>query len=120
MMPWYAWAYLMLLALIGAGGFVATLRARRPVWRALLHVATIVVFAYGVMLYFRGGGAGTAFALALFVATLLQARKGVADANEMRSRRTTAASRFGVAAGALTLLPAIALGALAIWSQQHG
>lgn len=120
MMPWYVWIYLLLLALIGAGGFVAMLRARRPVWRALVHVATIIVFAYGVVLYFRGGDAGMWFALALFVATLLQARKGVADAHEMRVRPMTTASRVGVALGALTLLPAIALGALAIWSQQHG
>jgi hypothetical protein len=118
MMPWYAWIYLLLLALIGAGGFVSMLRARRPVWRALVHVATIVVFAYGVVLYFRRGDAGTAFAFALFVATLLQAQKGVADAHEMRVRPMTTASRVGVALGALTLLPAIALGALAIWRQQ--
>jgi hypothetical protein len=118
MMPWYAWAYLLLLALIGAGGLVAMLRARRPVWRALVHVASITVFAYGVVLYFRGGDAGTGFALALFVATLLQARKSVADAHEMRARPVTPASRIGVALGALTLLPAIALGALAIWSRQ--
>jgi len=118
MMPWHAWAYLLLLALIGAGGFVAMLRAKRPAWRALVHVATIVVFAYGVVLYFSGSGAGTAFAFALFVATLLQAQKGVADANEMRRRRLPAVSRIGAAAGALALLPAIALGALAIWSRQ--
>lgn len=118
MIPWHAWAYLMLLALIGAGGFVAMLRTRRPMWRALVHVASIVVFAYGVVLYFRGSGAGTAFAFALFVATLLQAQKGVADAHEMRSRPVTAASRVGVALGALALLPAIALGALAVWRHQ--
>ena len=118
MMPWYAWGYLLLLALIGAGGLVAMLRAKRSPWRALVHVATIVVFGLGVVLYFRGSGAGTVFAFALFVATLLQAQKGVADAHEMRRRRLPAVERVGVSLGALALLPAIALGALAIWIQQ--
>lgn len=120
MMPWYAWAYLMLLALIGAGGLVAARKARQPWSQALLPLAAIIVFGCGVVLFFRGSGAGLLFAFALFVATLLQARKAVADANAMRSQPLPAASRIGVALGALSLLPAIALGALAVWTQQGG
>src|SRR5690606_28429035 len=56
-MPWYAWAYLALLCLIGAGGFVAGLREGRA-RLAFLHLAAVTVLAWGVALYFRGEGAG--------------------------------------------------------------
>src|SRR3546814_1177639 len=61
-MPWYGWAYLGLLCLIGAGGFVAGLRAGRA-RLAFLHLAAVTVLAWGVALYFRGEGAGIAHGL---------------------------------------------------------
>ena len=67
MIPGYAWAYLALLCLIGAGGFVLQVRAGH-VRTALLRIAAIVVLGYGVLLFFRGSGAGVAYALALLCA----------------------------------------------------
>lgn len=119
-MPWYAWAYVALLALIAAGGLVTTLRAQRPLPLGLLRFAAMVVFAYGVLAWHRGSGANTLFAGLLFAATLVQAQKAVADANELRVRRLPAPVRAGTALGGLAVLPAIALGALAVWSQMGG
>src|SRR3546814_7814316 len=77
-MPWYGWAYLGLLCLIGAGGFVAGLRAGRA-RLAFLHLAAVTVLAWGVALYFRGEGAGIAHGLALLCAIAVLARKSFAD-----------------------------------------
>ncbi|MEZ0471179.1 hypothetical protein [Luteimonas salinilitoris] len=122
MMPWYAWAYLVLLALIGISNFLAGLRGgqRIGLLLLLLRLAAVAVLALGVVLFYRGSGAGLAFMAALFVAALLQAQKSVADAQQMREQRLPAAARIGVALGGLALLPAIALGALAVWIQQGG
>ncbi|WP_255516486.1 hypothetical protein [Luteimonas suaedae] len=120
MMPWYAWAYLALLALIGVSNFLAGLRGGQRMGLLLLRLAAVAVLALGVVLFYRGSGAGLAFMAALFVAALLQAQKSVADAQQMREQRLPAAARIGVALGGLALLPAIALGALAVWIQQGG
>lgn len=77
-MPWYGWTYLGLLCLIGAGGFVAGLRARR-VRFACLQLAAIAVLAWGVALYFRGHDAGIAYGLALLCAIAVLALKNSAD-----------------------------------------
>src|SRR3546814_4835112 len=91
-MPWYGWAYLGLLCLIGAGGFVAGLRAGR-VRLAFLHLAAVTVLAWGVALYFRGEGAGIAYGLALLCAIAVLARKSFADTrlgeSEKRSEEHT-------------------------------
>ena len=117
-LPWLAWLYLLLLAMIGAGGVVATRTAGRPRMPALAHVAAIIVFGAGVVFFHQRAGATTAFAVALLLATLLQARRSIADAGEMRERRLPAAARAGVALRGLAVLPAIAMGAIAVWSQQ--
>ena len=118
-MPWYAWAYLLLLALIGAGGFAAARRDGTPPWMAALRLATFVVLGYGVVAFHRADlGAGLGFAALLFVSVLLHAQKAAADAAQLRVRQLPAAARVGVALGSLALLPAIALGALAVWIRQ--
>ncbi|MDH5821812.1 hypothetical protein QFW77_02215 [Luteimonas sp. RD2P54] len=120
MMPWYAWAYLALLALIGLGNFAAGLRGGRRVVVAVLQLVAIAVIGLGVVLFYRGSGAGLGFMAALFVAVLVQARKSVADAVQLREQGLPPAARLGVALGGLALLPGIALGALAAWAQQGG
>src|SRR3546814_19202114 len=80
-MPWYGWAYLGLLCLIGAGGFVAGLRAGRA-RLAFLHLAAVTVLAWGVALYFRGEVAGIAPGLALLCAIAVLARKSFARSEE--------------------------------------
>lgn len=119
-MPWYAYAYLALLALVGAGGFVSEVRTGRPAWLALVRLAATVVLGIGVVLYVRGGeGAGTGFAFALFLATLVHAQKAVSDHHVLqRAPAMPAPMRLAIAARSLSLLPAIALGALAVWSRQ--
>src|SRR3546814_18328030 len=77
-MPWYGWAYLGLLCLIGAGGFVAGLRAGR-VRLAFLHLAAVTVLAWGVALSFRGEGAGIAYGLALLFAIAVLERTSFVD-----------------------------------------
>lgn len=119
-LPGWAWLYLVVLALVALGGLVAGRAAGRPLRPALLHLVVIVVFAAGVVFFFQRAGAGVAFAIALFVATLVQARRSLADASELRVRDLPAPARIGLALRGLAMLPAIALGALAVWSQQGG
>jgi hypothetical protein len=118
-MPWYGWAYLTLLCLIGAGGFVLETRAGR-LRLALLRIAAILVLGYGVLLFFRGSGAGVAYALALLCAIAVLAQKSLADARTVQRGRLSPAARLGVALGEATLLPAAVLGALAFWMQRGG
>lgn len=120
MIPGWAIAYLVLLALIAAGGLFAARRNGTPWWLAALRFAAVAVFAAGVVFFFRRAGAGTAFAFLLFVATMLHAQKAVADAAAMKRMRLGPSARIGTALGGLALLPAIALGALAVWIQQGG
>src|SRR3546814_1308782 len=91
-MPWYGWAYLGLLCLIGAGGFVAGLRAGRA-RLAFLHLAAVTVLAWGVALYFRGEGAGIAHGLALLCAIAVLARKSFADMRLGESEQLAPAGR---------------------------
>lgn len=117
-MPGYAWAYLLLLGGIGIGAFVADVRAARPVLRALLRLAAIAVLVLGVVLFHRGAGAGVLFMLALFLAVLVLAQLSVAEAQRMREQAIPARERVATALAGLATLPAIALGALAVWIQQ--
>src|SRR3546814_10039195 len=103
-MPWYGWAYLGLLCLIGAGGFVAGLRGGHP-RLAFLHLAAVTVLAWGVALYFRGEGAGIAYGLALLCAIAVLARKSFADTRLGESEPLAPAGRLGVALGQLLLVP---------------
>ena len=123
-MPWYGWAYLMLLCLIGAGGFVAGLRsgqARLAAARlALLQLAAVSVLAWGVALYFRGEGAGIAYGLALACAIAVLAHKSFADTRVAERERIAPAGRLGMALGQLLLMPGALLGALAVWAQRGG
>lgn len=119
MIPGYAWAYLALLCLIGAGGFVLQVRAGH-MRTALLRIAAIVVLGYGVLLFFRGSGAGVAYAMALLCAIAVLAQKSFADARVAQRAQLSPAARMGVALGELTLLPAAVLGALAFWWQRGG
>ena len=118
-MPWYAWAYLALLCLIGAGGFVAGLREGRA-WLAFLHLAAVTVLAWGVALYFRGEGAGIAFGLALLCAIAVLARKSFADTRLAGNGQIAPAGQLGVALGQLLLVPGAVLGVLAFWMQRGG
>jgi len=118
-MPWHGWAYLALLCLVGAGGFVAGARARR-VRLACLQLAAIAVLAWGVALYFRGHGAGIAYGLALLCAIAVLALKDSADRRADAATPVAPATRLALAFGQLLLVPAAVLGALAFWSQRGG
>ncbi|HST44848.1 MAG TPA: hypothetical protein VLK29_06455 [Luteimonas sp.] len=119
-LPVWAWLYLLVLALVASGGVVASRGAGRPMRPAWLHLVVIGVFGAGVVFFFQRAGAGIPFAIALLLATLVQARRSLADAGEMRDRNLAAPARIGVALRGLAMLPAIALGALAVWGQQGG
>ncbi len=119
MIPWYAWAYLMLLCLIGAGGFLLELKARRH-GLAVLRLAAIIVLGLGVTYYFRGSGAGIGFALALLAAVAVRAHKSWADARTVQRTALTPAGQLGVALGDALMLPAVLLGTLAWWMQRGG
>ena len=120
MIPGWAIAYVVLLALIASGGLFTARRAGTPWWLAALRFAAVAVFAAGVVFFFRREGAGTLFAFLLFVATMLHAQKAVADAALLKRLTLKPGARIGTALGGLALLPAIALGALAVWIQQGG
>src|SRR3546814_16130306 len=103
-MPWYGWAYLGLLCLSGAGGFVAGLRAGRA-RLAFLHLPAVTVLAWGVALYFRGEGAGIAHGLALLCAIAVSARKSFADIRLGQREQLAHAGRPGAAIGQLLRVP---------------
>ena len=118
MIPWYAWAYLLLLALIAANDFIVQLRARGRPPAMLLRLAAMAVVMLGVVLFYRGGGAGLLFMLALFMAALVLAQTSVAEANRMRQAPIPARERITTALGGLATLPAIGMGAIAVWVRQ--
>lgn len=119
-MPWGAALYLLLVAAIGALHFAVEWRAggHRP--RAVLRLAAVAVIGAGVVLFYRGSGAGTLYMLALFLSALLIARKSVEDAHAARAPAPgTAAPPPWLGLTRLLLLPAIGWGAMAVWTQQH-
>ncbi|MCD9028756.1 hypothetical protein LDO26_11115 [Luteimonas sp. BDR2-5] len=120
MIPWPGWAYLALLALVGLSGFALALRAGQPKPLAALRLLAVGVLAWGVVLYFRDAGAGLGFAAALFAAVLVLAHKSTTDAQQARELGLGRAGRAGVAINGLLALPAVALGALAIWARHGG
>lgn len=123
-MPWYGWAYLALLGLIGAAGLVAGLRGGHAplaaVRLALLQLVAVAVIGWGVALYFRGEGAGIAYGLALLCAIAVLAQKSFADTRLAEDGRVALAGRLGAALGQLLLMPGALLGALAFWQQRGG
>jgi|EndMetStandDraft_3_1072993.scaffolds.fasta_scaffold172466_2 hypothetical protein len=119
MIPWFAWAYLVLLALVGLSGFALALRAGEAKVPAVLRLGAVAVLAWGVLLYFRDAGVHFGFAGLLFVSVLALAQKSVADARQAEQMQLDRPARIGVAINGLVLLPAIAMGALAIWAG-HG
>ncbi|QCO66599.2 hypothetical protein E5843_00115 [Luteimonas yindakuii] len=120
-MPWGAWLYLLLLAAVGVLHLVIELRARAGMGRALLRFAAVGVIGAGVVLFYRGAGAGVPYMLLLFVAALLVSRKSVEDAQAARAATADGAIApprwLGLTR--LVVLPGIAWGALAVWVQQH-
>ncbi|WP_235974167.1 hypothetical protein [Luteimonas deserti] len=119
MMPWAAWAYVVLLALVGLSGFALMLRAGQSKPLALARLAAMGVLVWAVFVYVRDGDAGLGFAAALFAAVVVLSHKSVADAQDARRMQLGAPGRVGVAINGLVALPAVALGTLAIWSR-HG
>lgn len=121
-MPWYAWAYLLLLAFVAVNGFLAGLRARGRPLAMLARLAAMAVVMLGVVLFYRGEGAGMVYMLALFVAAVVLAQASVAEAQRMRESPTPipARERLTAALGGLATLPAIAMGAIAVWVRQLG
>ncbi|PBJ84312.1 hypothetical protein CMZ84_07765 [Lysobacteraceae bacterium NML93-0399] len=117
-MPWFGWVYLVLLALVGLSGLALSLRAGQSKLLALARFAAVAVLAWGVVLYVRDAGASVLFAGALFVSVLLLAQKSVADARQAQDLQLDRAGRAGVAINGLLMLPAVAMGALAIWSSR--
>lgn len=119
MIPWFAWAYLVLLALVGLSGFALVVRHRQSLPLALARLVAVGVLGWGVVLFFRDAGAGLGFAGALLVAALLLAHKSAADAQDAARMELPRPARIGVAINGLMMLPAVAMGALAIWAG-HG
>lgn len=116
MIPWFGWVYLVLLALVGLSGLALSLRAGQSKPFAVARLAAVAVLAWGVLLYFRDAGASVLFAGALFVSVLLLVQKSVADARQAQDLQLDRAGRVGVAINGLLMLPAVAMGALAIWA----
>lgn len=118
-MPWPAWVYLVLLALVGLSGCVLAVRAGRSKALALARLAATGVLMWAVMVFVRDGGAGLGFAAALFAAVLVLAHKSAADAQEAQRMQLDTPGRIGVMINGLVALPAVAMGGLALWSR-HG
>lgn len=118
-MPWYAWAYLGLLCVTAAGRFTFESRAGHP-WLALLRMAAVFVLGLGVVLYYRGNGAGMLFALGLALAIAVQAHKTRSDTQAMQRSNIAPSSRLGVVLNDLVMVPAAIYGAVAFWMQRGG
>lgn len=116
MIPWYAWVYLVLLALVGLSGFVLTMRDGQSKTLAALQLLSVGVLVWAVVLYFRDAGAHLGFAGLLFASVICLAQKSVADAKQAERMELPRPARIGVAINGLMMLPAIAMGALAIWA----
>lgn len=119
MIPWFGWAYLALLALVGLSGCVLTLRDGQPSLPAAARLVAFAVLMWAVVLYFGDAGAGPGFAAALFAAIVVLAHKINIDLRDARRLQLGTAARIGVVINQLVTLPAIAAGALALWSR-HG
>lgn len=118
MIPWYAWIYVAVLGLVGTAEFHVARRGGVPLRRAVLQLSAVVVLALGVGFFYYGRGAGFVYMLALLAAVLVLARKSTAMARAAHANAPPPAVRLGSALGGLAMLPAIALGALAVWIQQ--
>ena len=118
MIPWYAWAYLLLLALIAGHDFLVQLRARGRPLAMLLRLAAMGVVMLGVVLFYLRQGAGMLYMLLLFLSVLVLAQASVAAAHRMREAPIPARERIATAVGGLATLPAIAMGAIAVWVRQ--
>ena len=118
MIPWYAWAYLLLLALIAGYDFLGQLRARAQPRAMLLRLAAMVVVMLGVVFFHLRQGAGMLYMLLLFLSVLVLAQASVAAAQRMREAPMPARQRLATALGGLATLPAIGMGAIAVWARQ--
>lgn len=118
MIPWYAWAYLLLLALVAGREFFGQLRTRGRSLAMLLRLAAMVVVMLGVVLFHLRQGAGMLYMLLLFLAVLALAQGSVAAAQRMREAPLPARERIATALGGLATLPAIGMGAIAVWVRQ--
>ena len=118
MIPWYAWAYLLLLALIAGYDFLGQLRARGRPRPMLLRLAAMVVVMLGVVFFHLRQGAGMLYMLLLFLAVLVLAQGSVAAAQRMREAPMPVRERVATALGGLATLPAIGMGAIAVWARQ--
>ena len=118
MIPWYAWAYLLLLALIAGHDFVGHRRGRVRPRALLLRLGAMAVVMLGVVLFYLRQGAGMVYMLLLFLAVLVLAQTSVAAAQRMREAPVPPRERVATAVGGLATLPAIAMGAIAVWARQ--
>lgn len=116
MMPWYGWVYLVLLALVGLSGFALALRDGQSKTLAAIQLFSVGVLVWAVVLYFRNASVHLGFAGLLFASVICLAQKSVADAKQAERMELTRPARIGVAINGLMMLPAIAMGALAIWT----
>ena len=118
MIPWYAWAYLLLLALIAGHDFLGHRRGRVRPRALLLRLGAMAVVMLGVVLFYLRQGAGMVYMLLLFLAVLVLAQTSVAAAQRMREVPIPARERVATAVGGLATLPAIAMGAISVWVRQ--
>lgn len=119
MIPWFGWVYLVLLALVGLSGFALALRAGQPKVLTLVRVLSVAILGWAVVLYFRDTGVPFGFAGFLFAATLTLAQKSAEDIRQAEQMQLGRSARIGVTINGLLMLPAVAMGALAIWAG-HG
>src|SRR5690625_271319 len=84
----------------------------------LLRLAAMGVVMLGVVLFHLRQGAGMLYMLLLFLAVLVLAQTSVAAAQRMREVPVPPRERVATAVGGLATLPAIAMGAIAVWARQ--
>lgn len=114
MIPWFGWAYLVLLVLVGLSGCALALRHRTSLPWAIARLLAVAVLVWAVVLFFRDTGAGLGFALALLAAAMLLVHKSATDAQDAARMELPGPARIGVAINGLLMLPAVAMGALAV------
>ena len=116
-MPWYAYLYLLALAAVASGAFVDGVGKRDERLDSLLGLISTAVLGLGVVFYYRGNGAGVAFAAAFSLAVGYEAKGSIRELRESYPAGFTWSEWVGLGVAAVVFGPAVVLGVAAIWIQ---
>lgn len=116
-MPWYAYLYLLVMSMVAAGAFVDGVKKEDERLDSLLGLISTAVLGLGVVLYYRGNGAGIAFAAVFLLAIVYEVKVSIKELREAYPSGFTWSEWIGLGLAAGVFGPATILGVAAIWTQ---